>query len=105
MFLPWVDIGIATRNGLEQGTVLLLLLQIYPLIYIYKGKSYSRLMTILLNILAIGATVLFIFNKTIDAFDRKANVAGYGAFGYLLITLITIILEIRKAIPNNVPDR
>jgi len=96
--LPWVDIGIATRNGFSQGTFLLFILFLYPLIYLMQSKDIVKLWGIVLGALGIIITILYYASKSIEIGEQRGNASGSGVFLFLIasVGLIVGVVMYRK---------
>jgi hypothetical protein len=87
MLMPWLDIGIATRNGITQSAWLILLLGFtYPAIMLFKRQSIDIRIGITLAAIALiwcgsyasGMTVTF--GPPGDTIDADLSGSGPGVF-------------------------
>jgi hypothetical protein len=85
---PWVDVGIATRNGLEQGTFLLFAFYAYPLLMLLYNKKAFKPVSVACGLIAAFLTLLYSFSKTGELLERTVNATGIGAYLFLLNSLI-----------------
>ena len=89
--LPWVDIGFVSRNGITQGSVLIGLLFIYPILNLLKNKKINKVLGILCGALSALITIAYISSKSIELFGETRNVSSFGAHLFLLASLALII--------------
>jgi hypothetical protein len=98
MLLPWVDIAITSRNGLSQGTFLLLGFWYYPVRQILNSAEIDR------NIglgCGIGATLLtmgYINSKSMGVLGNAAAIGSY-LFFIASCALIYGVLKHQPAAP------
>ena len=95
MLVPWVDIGLASSNGISQGAVLFLILWIYPMYKLFKNKPASKILNVLLALTSCGLTVIYIASKQVDWFGKSVNVASTGAILYLLASVCLIFASLK----------
>ena len=91
MLLSWVDIGFASRNGLHQGTFLLLGLYVYPIMKLFKNQNINKLWGRLCSIGSLVGVIIYIGSKTIELFGTTINAASTGAYIFLLSSIVFII--------------
>lgn len=84
MFMPWMDIGIASQTGLSQGTVLLLGLYVYPVLMLLKKGPLNRLAGLACAVVAVVCSLVYIKSQTISFFGTSTNVAASGAYLFLI---------------------
>lgn len=89
--LPWVDIGLASRNGITQGAVLLGLLYVYPMLKLLKNQDMKKWLGILFGALSVLFTIIYISSKTLDVFGKTMNASSFGAHLFLITSVILII--------------
>jgi len=104
--LPWVDIGIASQNGISQGTILLGILYIYPVFKLLKSQVIERKWGILCGTLSILLTLTYILSKSGEIFGKQVNVAGSGAYLFFAtsIALIVGVIKYKKIKEKKVED-
>lgn len=93
MILPWKDVGIASRSGLTQVTILLLGIFIYPLIMLFKKKKIHTAGGIPIVCIGLLFTILF-YRSNYVHFGRE-NITGIGFFVFI-IAAITFIVGVFK---------
>ena len=59
-FLAWVDIGIASQNGFEQGAFLMLVFYAYPVWKLLRGGAFIRWLSVILSVLSIISVVAYL---------------------------------------------
>ena len=91
MFMNWVDIGFATRNGLSQGTFLFLLLWIYPIQGLLRGKPIMGWLGGIMGAFSAFLTLLYIGSKQVEVFQRATNVAAMGAYVFLFASIALVV--------------
>ena len=85
MLLPWVDIGIASRNGIMTGGIILLALFIYPMLKILKSQEINTKIALAASIVSILASIYWIFvQNTIQLMGQTGNVSGFGLYIFLI---------------------
>lgn len=89
--LPWVDIGLATRNGITQGTILLGLLFVYPVLKLLKNQDMSKWIGMTCAVLSVLFTLIYISSKTIDLFGRSVNASSFGSHLFLIASIALIV--------------
>ena len=87
VFLPLLDLGIITRNGLQQGTVLLLGLYVYPVLMLLYGKPVHRIAGIACGGVPVIVVIIYIADKQVSVFGESMNAAGGGAWIFLLASM------------------
>jgi hypothetical protein len=87
MLLPWVDIGIASRNGLQQGTFLYLGFYIYPVWVVLKSQSTNKVWAMASSVLPALLSVTYIASKDLGDLEglglESANASGIGVILFL----------------------
>jgi len=101
MFFDWVSIGIASANGLSQGTFLLLGGFAYPCVALLQRRQIHLTWGLVSSIGATVTALVYIDSKNIEVFGESHNVAAGGAFLFLLcsIALIVGVVLYHKAWP------
>ena len=87
MFMDWVRIGFAAQSGLAQGGVFFLLLWIYPVNMLFKGRSIKRGWGIAMASASVALTLVYIGSKSIELFGKTINAASTGAWLFLLASI------------------
>lgn len=103
MFMKWADIGLVSRSGLEQGAVLYLGFYVYPLLMLLQSKPIVRLWGLGCSIGAVALTVIYIDSQSIEFFGVTTNVAGMGAYLFIL-TSVALAVGILKYNPIDSRD-
>lgn len=91
LFLNWVDVGIASRNGLDQGGFIGLLFLLYPFYKAVKKQPLMKVVSTLLAFLSLGFVFLYIQSKTTKLFNKEVNLAASGAYLYLISNIGVLI--------------
>lgn len=91
MFISWVDVGIASQNGLMQGTFLFLGLWIYPALMLISNKSINIGWGLACSITSLVVTLSYIGSKSVDFFGKTVNVASTGAWLFLFASIALIV--------------
>lgn len=91
MFVAWVDIGFTSRNGISQGTVLLLILWVYPVLKPLKNQKMSKTLGFLCAITSFLMTTMYISSKSLNLMGREVNVASTGAILFLIASLALMV--------------
>ena len=91
MILPWVDIGIASANGIAQGTILLLGLWVYPVLMVMQNKPMSKGGGLACAIGSVVLTLGYISNKQGSVGRISFDAAGAGAYIFLLASIAFIV--------------
>lgn len=95
LFLNWVDVGFAARNGIQEGGFLFFFLISYPIYKAYKKESFNKPIAYGLVILSIILMIGYINSATIELFGRSANASSSGAHLFL-ISLFGLLTGIYK---------
>ena len=95
LLLPWVDIGLVSRNGISQGAAFLVFFYAYPLINLLRSQSINKWLGTSLGVLSVLITISYISSKTLKLFGDAANVSGIGSHLFLIAS-ITLIIGIAK---------
>ena len=99
-FLPWIDIGIASRNGFSQGMFLLSGLFVYPVLKLLNNMSMSKKVGIACGVISILSGIIYINYNTEKVFNKLINVSGSGVYVFLLASVALIIgVILYKAFP------
>ena len=91
MFMKWVDIGFAYQTGFQQGTVILLLLWIYPVFMAVKQTPISKFWGVLMAVASVVATIAYMASKQVDVFGEQLLLAGTGAWLYLFVSIALFV--------------
>jgi len=102
MLMKWVDVGIASRDGLSQGAFLFLGLWVYPVLMLFKNKAIHRVWGLACSIASVAFTLVYISSKSIEMFGTTVNAAATGAYLFLFasIALIVGVLKYKASISN-----
>jgi len=104
MFMTWVDIGIAQKNGFDQQAFLLLVFWVYPIFRLLKNKTINGVLGLLSSIASVMLTLSYISSKSVVLSEfRKVNVSGTGAWVFLLAS-IALGVGIVKYVPVCIYD-
>jgi len=91
LLMPWVDIGIASRNGISQGTFLLLLFWLYPVLTVLMNKTMQRWLGGIMGVVSAALTMAYIASKTTVLFGETRNFAAMGADAFMLSSLVMVV--------------
>ena len=91
MFMKWVDVGIASRTGLTQATVLLLGLYVYPVLMLFKNNSIKRVWGLVCSITAVVLTLWYINSQSVEFLGEKISAVGPGAWLFFLASIALIV--------------
>ena len=83
MLTTWIDLGIASRNGLADGEFLFLVFWIYPLLMLFKNKPISRVWGLVCAI-PCAAYALFVLGHLSST---GAGRPGPGPYLFLLASI------------------
>lgn len=86
----WVDIGMASQNGISQGTFLLGALFIYPVLKLLKNQKIERKWGLTCGVISIILTLIYISSKSITMFGKSVNASGSGAILFLLASIALV---------------
>ena len=99
MLLPWVDIGIASRNGLQQGTFLYLGFYVYPVWVVLKSRSTNKVWAMVSSVLPALLAVTYIVSKDLGDVDflglENVNASGIGAILFLASSIALSVGSLR----------
>lgn len=91
LFLPWVELGILSASGFQQGGYLFLIAFIYPVYCVLKNTYINKVGGLVCGIVALIAPIAYISSKSDEIFGTAINVAGSGAYLFLISTIGLII--------------
>lgn len=91
LFLPWVELGILSASGFQQGGYLFLIAFIYPVYCVLKNTYINKVGGLVCGIVALIASIAYISSKSDEIFGTAINVAGSGAYLFLISTIGLII--------------
>ncbi|WP_338838402.1 hypothetical protein WDR10_14855 [Kurthia gibsonii] len=91
LFLPWVELGILSASGFQQGGYLFLIAFIYPVYCVLKNTYINKVGGLVCGIVALIASIAYINSKSDEIFGTAINVAGSGAYLFLISTIGLII--------------
>lgn len=91
LFLPWVELGILSASGFQQGGYLFLIAFIYPVYCVLKNTYINKVGGLVCGIVALIASIAYISSKSDEIFGTAINVAGSGAYLFLIATIGLII--------------
>ena len=103
MFMTWVDIGIAQKNGFDQQAFLLLVFWIYPVFRLLKNKMINGVFGLLSSIASVILIIGYINSKSGELINRTVNFSGTGAWVFLFAS-IALGVGIVKYVPGGVYD-
>jgi len=95
LFLPWVDVGIATSSGFGQAGFIFLALFIYPVLKVLKNQEISIKWGMVCSILAVVLSIAFAISKTGELFGKTINVSGSGLYLFIACS-IALLIGVRK---------
>lgn len=85
MLLPWNDVGIASRNGIMTGGIILLAAFIYPTLKILKSEEINKKIALAGSIISILWTIYWIFvQNSMQLMGQSVNVSGSGLYIFLI---------------------
>ena len=88
LFMPWVDMGIASRNGFGMfWGIILLLAFAYPLKYIMSKEVFNQNLALGLAGISSGVCLLWMFSNDVTFFGKTVNATGSGMILFFLCTL------------------
>ena len=76
LFLPWVELGILSASGFQQGGYLFLIAFIYPVYCVLKNTYINKVGGLVCGIVALIASIAYISSKSDEIFGTAINVAG-----------------------------
>lgn len=91
LFLPWVELGILSASGFQQGGYLFLIAFIYPVYCVLKNTYINKVGGLVCGIVALIASIAYISSKSDEIFGTAINVAGSGVYLFLISTIGLII--------------
>lgn len=91
LFLPWVELGILSASSFQQGGYLFLIAFIYPVYCVLKNTYINKVGGLVCGIVALIASIAYISSKSDEIFGTAINVAGSGAYLFLISTIGLII--------------
>ena len=91
MFMDWVSIGFASQSGLTQGTFLILILWIYPVLKLFKKEIIDKFWGFVCSLSSIALTIAYISSKSIELLGNHLNAAATGAWLFLLLSVSLMI--------------
>ncbi len=103
MFMTWVDIGIAQKNGFDQQAFLLLVFWIYPVFRLLKNKRINGVSGLLSSIASVILTIGYIDSKSGELINRTVNFSGTGVWVFLFAS-IALGVGIVKYVPAGVHE-
>ena len=95
MLMKWVDVGIASQDGMAQGTFIFLGFWVYPLLTLLRGKEIHRIGGIVSAAASFVCAVAYMSSKSVTFFGQTVNAAGSGAYIFALAS-ITLIFGVLK---------
>ena len=103
LLMTWVDVGLATRNGLDQGGFIYLVLWIYPAMALLRNRPMNKIVGLLCAGLSVIFTLVYINSKTIEMFGETKNAAASGAWVFLFAS-VGLIVGVLKFQPFHVEE-
>jgi hypothetical protein len=91
LLMNWVDIGIASQSGMTQGAFLFLGLWVYPVLMLLKNTAIDQSGGLACSITSVLGTMGYISSKQVDVFGEIINVAGDGAYLFLLASIALVV--------------
>lgn len=91
LFLPWVELGILSASGFQQGGYLFLIAFIYPVYCVLRNTYINKVGGLVCGIVALIASIAYISSKSDEIFGTAINVASSGAYLFLISTIGLII--------------
>ncbi len=90
MGMSWIDVGFASRSGLNQHAYLLLIPWIYPVIRTLKNEKMNKITAFIMLLISLGLTGWYISSKTIELFGSSGNVSAAGAHLFAVVCLVAL---------------
>ena len=90
MLMSWVDVGIATRNGLEQQGFIFLLPWIYPALKIFKNEEQKKGLSVILLFISLAGVIWYIMSKNVEMFGTTKNVSATGSHLFAVSCLVAL---------------
>ena len=87
LLLPWIDVGIATRMGLTQVSLLLIGFYVYPVLMLLQKQPIHKGAGIACGGLAIAGTLWWILHHRSSVFGQTMDVSGFGSKLFLLASI------------------
>lgn len=97
MFMPWVDVGIASRNGFQQVSVFFLGFFVYPFWMLMANKPINKLAGLIVSLSAVATALAYFLSNWVDNFDRfdrftgSSNFTGVGCFFFMASSIALCI--------------
>lgn len=91
LFLPWVDIGIISRNAFGGDGFLLIGFYIYPLILLFTGKRGVPILGVACGVVAALGAVVFISRMQSNEYADSVNFAGSGVLVFLVASIVMAV--------------
>lgn len=90
MLMSWVDVGLATRNGLEQQGFIFLLPWIYPALKIFKNEEQKKGLSVILLLISLAGVIWYIMGKNVEMFGTTKNVSATGSHLFAVSCLVAL---------------
>ncbi len=90
-FLPWYDVGIATQSGFAGGWFLLLVFFLYPFIQVLRMNKIKKVWGMVSAGIAVIASIIIIFEATVEIMGETGSVAGSGLYLFLLSAIALMV--------------
>tara|TARA_B100000035_G_C20699216_1_gene421889 strand:+ start:178 stop:570 length:393 start_codon:yes stop_codon:yes gene_type:complete len=91
LFLPWIDIGIASRNGFSTLGFILLIFYIYPIMNLLKDKEIIKIRGYISSILAVIAGIGWVMSNQATFMGKSINTSGSGLVIFIISSIILVI--------------
>lgn len=91
LFMTWVDIRITKLSGFQQKGYLVLILYIYPVYKVLKGRNLNKVVGIICGGIAVIGMIAFLLSKSVNVFGTTVNAASTGMYVNILASVILII--------------
>lgn len=91
MAMPWKDLGIISRTGLETASFLWLLLTAYPAVQAASKKKINIKLAFPMQAVALLIMYGDYQNSAVDLFDQTVNAFGIGAWVFVLHIILNIV--------------
>lgn len=96
MFMTWVDVGIASANGLSQCAFVFLGIFVYPILMVLKDRPIRRIAGIACGAGGILLSMGYIASKEIELFGRSVNAASGGPYLFLLTCIALVVGVVQR---------
>lgn len=86
-FLPWVDVGIATKNGFSTLYCLLFVCFVYPLLQTLQAKALNKAIAFGCSATSVVLTMILFVHHQEELFGTVVNISGAGLFLFFIASV------------------